>query len=52
MRKKKIVIQEPKTLIDWLILVGQAAEMVKNPPRKRFKKRTRLSDRAFYSILS
>ena len=40
MRRKRIPVKEPQTLIDWLILLGQAAEKVKKNPRKRFSKAT------------
>jgi len=38
---RKRVIRQPQTLIDWLILLGKAAERVKKKPRKKFLKATK-----------
>jgi len=49
MRRKR-AIDQPQTLIDWIILLGKAAERVKKPPRKRFPKATKravLADQEF-----
>ena len=50
MRRKRIPVKEPQTLIDWIILLGKAAERVKKNPRKRFRKATKravLADQEF-----